>query len=139
MSCRPRGLTEQNFSRFFGDRRTAVDRGAAFIGAERRGTALDRLEPALQVRKVVEVLALGLVRHEAFFAGKPTNYWIHALKQEPFMGEGPPAGDIGKILREGGSAAVRGAESPQRAGDHSNELRRQSRRSKSSSTVARGG
>jgi len=43
---------------------------------------------------------LGLIRHDAFFAGKPTSYWIHALKQAR------PAGDVGKTLREGGSAAV---------------------------------
>jgi HEAT repeat protein len=49
---------------------------------------------------------LGLFRQEAFFAGKPTNYWVRALKREDFLGHAPPAGDIGKTLREGGAAAV---------------------------------
>jgi HEAT repeat protein len=49
---------------------------------------------------------LGLLRHEAFFDGKPTNYWIRALKQETFLGQAPPASDVGKTLREGGPAAV---------------------------------
>jgi HEAT repeat protein len=51
-------------------------------------------------------VSMGLVRREAFFAGKPTNYWVRALKREGFMGHQPPAGDIGKTLREGGPAAV---------------------------------
>src|SRR5436190_21655694 len=38
-----------------------------------------------------------------------------------------------------GSRAVRGAGAPHRAGDHSNELRRQSRRPNGASTLARGG
>jgi HEAT repeat protein len=49
---------------------------------------------------------LGLLRHEAFFDGKPTTYWVRALKQEGFLGHPPPEGDVGKTLREGGSAAV---------------------------------
>jgi HEAT repeat protein len=51
-------------------------------------------------------VCLGLLRHEAFFAGKPTNYWIRALKRESFLGQAQSSGDIGKALREGGSAAV---------------------------------
>jgi HEAT repeat protein len=51
-------------------------------------------------------LSLGVVRHEAFFAGKPTNYWARALKQDRFLGHAPPQGDIGKTLRQGGAAAV---------------------------------
>ncbi|HEV3446269.1 MAG TPA: hypothetical protein VG099_16620, partial [Gemmataceae bacterium] len=51
-------------------------------------------------------LSLGVVRHEAFFAGKPTNYWARALKQDRFLGHAPPSGDIGKTLRLGGAAAV---------------------------------
>jgi HEAT repeat protein len=49
---------------------------------------------------------LGLLRHEAFFAGKPTSYWARALKGEGYLGHGPPAGDVGNTLREGGPAAV---------------------------------
>src|SRR5262249_16831359 len=48
----------------------------------------------------------GYLRHEASFAGKPTNDWIRALKHEGFLGHGAPTGDIGKTLRDGGSAAV---------------------------------
>jgi HEAT repeat protein len=49
---------------------------------------------------------MGSVRREAFFDGKPTNYWVRALKQEGFLGHAPPPGDAGKALREGGGAAV---------------------------------
>src|SRR5918912_1477151 len=49
---------------------------------------------------------LGVLRHEAFFRGKPTDYWVQALRQEPYMGQAPPTGDVGKTLREGGAAAV---------------------------------
>jgi HEAT repeat protein len=49
---------------------------------------------------------LALLRREAFFDGKPTNYWIRALKHEGFLGHAPANGDAGKALREGGSAAV---------------------------------
>jgi HEAT repeat protein len=51
-------------------------------------------------------MPLGLLRGEAFFDGKPTNYWARWLKQERFLGHAPPAGDAGKTLREGGEAAV---------------------------------
>src|SRR5262249_31716392 len=51
-------------------------------------------------------LPLGFVRGEATFDGKPTDYWAHALKQEGFLGQAPPPGDAGKMLREGGAAAV---------------------------------
>src|SRR5438132_8417466 len=50
--------------------------------------------------------SLGFLRREAFFAGKPTNYWTRAVKQEPFLGQLPPTSDIGKTLRDGGAAAV---------------------------------
>jgi HEAT repeat protein len=49
---------------------------------------------------------MGSLRREAFFDGKPTNYWVRALKQEGFLGHAPPPGDVGKTLREGGGAAV---------------------------------
>jgi HEAT repeat protein len=49
---------------------------------------------------------LGFLRGEAFFHGKPTEYWAHALKKEPYLGQAPPSGDVGKTLREGGAAAV---------------------------------
>jgi HEAT repeat protein len=49
---------------------------------------------------------VGFVKGEATFDGKPTDYWVHALKQEPYLGHEPPPGDAGKTLREGGSGAV---------------------------------
>jgi HEAT repeat protein len=49
---------------------------------------------------------LGLVRHEAFFDGQPTSYWVRGFKKEPFLSQDPPPGDIGKTLKEGGAAAV---------------------------------
>jgi HEAT repeat protein len=49
---------------------------------------------------------LGWLKGEAFFEGKPTSYWARALKREPYLGEAPPAGDIGMTLRKGGTAAV---------------------------------
>jgi len=51
-------------------------------------------------------VSLGTLRREAFFDGKPTSYWVRALKQERFLGHPPPGGDVGKTLREGGAAAV---------------------------------
>jgi HEAT repeat protein len=49
---------------------------------------------------------LGKLRHEAFFDGKPTSYWVRAFRQEGFLVHPPPSGDVGKTLREGGAAAV---------------------------------
>jgi HEAT repeat protein len=48
---------------------------------------------------------LGLLRREATFDGRPTSYWLAALKKDPFLGANPPK-DVGKILREGGAPAV---------------------------------
>src|SRR5437870_6029779 len=49
---------------------------------------------------------LGMLKQEAFYDGKPTSYWVRALKRQPFLGQAVAAGDIGKTLREGGAAAV---------------------------------
>jgi HEAT repeat protein len=49
---------------------------------------------------------LGFLRREAFFDGKPTNYWVRAFKQERFLGHAPPSGDVGNTLRAGGASAV---------------------------------
>lgn len=49
---------------------------------------------------------VGLVKGEAMFDAKPTDYWVHALNKEGFLGGSPPAGDAGKTLRLGGAAAV---------------------------------
>jgi len=49
---------------------------------------------------------VGLVKGEATFDGKPTDYWKDALNREGFLGQKPPPGDAGKTLRQGGAAAV---------------------------------
>jgi len=49
---------------------------------------------------------VGMVKGEATFQGKPTDYWVHALSHEGFLGHDPPPGDAGKTLRQGGAAAV---------------------------------
>jgi HEAT repeat protein len=51
-------------------------------------------------------VGVGMAKGEATFDGKPTDYWVRALKQEGFLGEAPPPGDAGKTLREGGAKAV---------------------------------
>jgi HEAT repeat protein len=63
-------------------------------------TALGLLFP------VVFYVPLGALKREAFFSGRPTTYWVRALKREPLVGEALPAGDIGKTLRDGGADAV---------------------------------
>jgi HEAT repeat protein len=52
------------------------------------------------------VVPMGFVKQEAFFDGKPTSYWVRALKHEGYLGHAPPSGDIGKNLRDGGAQAV---------------------------------
>lgn len=49
---------------------------------------------------------LGHLRHEAFFSGKPTNYWARALQGESFLGQAPPKMDVGQTLRDGGKESV---------------------------------
>src|SRR6266404_6718510 len=62
------GLSEQQLALFVGaDRRLAViriDLLGPGVGAHRRRPLADSLEPALQMREVVDVLALVLVRHD---------------------------------------------------------------------------
>src|SRR5689334_15225750 len=49
---------------------------------------------------------IGLLQNEAFYDGKPTSYWVSALKKQGYFGaEGPPR-DVGKILWQAGAAAV---------------------------------
>jgi HEAT repeat protein len=48
---------------------------------------------------------LGWLRRESFYQGRPTSYWISALKKDAFVGSSAPA-DVGKLLREGGEHAV---------------------------------
>src|SRR5438128_7060954 len=54
----------------------------------------------------VVYVPVGMVKGEATFQGKPTDYWARALNQEGFLGHDPPPGDAGKTLRQGGAAAV---------------------------------
>src|SRR6185312_15659221 len=58
-----RGLTEQDALGFLGDRGVGVDRPGLLVGALRRRPLADRLEPALEVRKILEPLSLRLVRY----------------------------------------------------------------------------
>jgi hypothetical protein len=50
---------------------------------------------------------LGFLRHEASFAGKPTNHWIRALRQESSLGQAQPASDIGPTIVELNNSAER--------------------------------
>jgi HEAT repeat protein len=54
----------------------------------------------------IALIGLGHARGEAFFEGRPTDYWARALKGEAFLGQAPPAGDFGQRLRDGGAGAV---------------------------------
>lgn len=55
----------------------------------------------------VQLVLVGFLRGEAFYNGRPTSYWVSALKKEPtFLGQSLPQGDIGKMLREGGPDAI---------------------------------
>src|SRR6185437_13651369 len=57
-------LPEENRARFFGNGGLCVDLGGARISAHRRRARFDPVEPALQVREVVQALLLLLVRHD---------------------------------------------------------------------------
>src|SRR5215831_11990087 len=46
---------------------------------------------------------LGWWRGEAYYAGQPTSFWAAAIRKDPFVGS---SGDVGRYLREGGSAAI---------------------------------
>src|SRR6516164_8322257 len=49
---------------------------------------------------------VGILHQESFYNGRPTSYWIDALKHEPFARRSAPAQDIGAYLREGGFEAL---------------------------------
>jgi HEAT repeat protein len=50
---------------------------------------------------------IGYLKREAFYAGRPTSYWVHALKkEEDSYAESGPFGAEGKALRDGRSEAV---------------------------------
>src|ERR1700738_3014226 len=63
-----RGLAEQHPPGPFGERGTGVDGrvdgGGLLVGAHGGGPVVDRLEPALEVREILELLSLPLVRHD---------------------------------------------------------------------------
>jgi HEAT repeat protein len=49
---------------------------------------------------------IGWLQKEAFYDGKPTGYWVSALKKQGYFGsEGPPR-DVGNLLAKAGAAAV---------------------------------
>src|SRR5690606_3373019 len=63
-------LAEQDAARFFRlHRGCGVDRRGLLIGTLRGGPGRDGLEPALQVREIVEVLALALMRDDPRVGG----------------------------------------------------------------------
>ncbi len=68
LQCRRR-LAEQDFRRILVDGRLSVDLLRAIIGAHRRRAVANRLEPALEVGKILELLALPLVGHDPRIAG----------------------------------------------------------------------
>jgi HEAT repeat protein len=49
---------------------------------------------------------IGWLRREAFFQGRPTSFWILALKHDPSVEGLVPSRDVGKYLREGGAEAI---------------------------------
>src|SRR5262249_52677902 len=57
-------LPEQDLARLLGDARRRVDRLRQLVNLHGRGPRLDRLEPALEVGEVLELLALPLPRHD---------------------------------------------------------------------------
>ena len=66
---------------------------------------------ALAVAAVVivptsRVFLVGWLRREATYQGKPTNFWISALRKDPFLGYMAPQDDAIKLLAEGGSDSV---------------------------------
>jgi HEAT repeat protein len=50
-------------------------------------------------------LLIGLLQNEAFYDGKPTNYWVSALKKRGYFGPWVPC-DVGNSLSKAGAAAV---------------------------------
>src|SRR6516165_6475097 len=59
-----RGLTEQQFLSFLSHRRATGPWRPLLIGTHHRGARPHRLEPALEVRELVEVLLLALPRYD---------------------------------------------------------------------------
>src|ERR1700730_16004588 len=61
-------LAEQHFFRLFAPGRTGVEGSTFFIGAHRGGARLDRLEPSLEMRKILQPLPLQLIRNYPWIA-----------------------------------------------------------------------
>src|SRR6266513_4080375 len=63
-----RGLAEQHAPGLLGERAAGVggrvDRGRLLVGAHGGGAAVEGLEPALELREILELLSLRFVRHD---------------------------------------------------------------------------
>src|SRR2546429_28585 len=63
-----RGLAEQHAPGLLGERGAGVggrvDRGRLLVGAHGGRTVVDGLEPALELREILELLSLRFVRHD---------------------------------------------------------------------------
>src|SRR5256885_9245176 len=68
-----RGLAEQHAPRLLGEGSAGVgggvDRGRLLVGAHGGRTVVDGLEPALQMREILELLSLRFVRHDPGVGG----------------------------------------------------------------------
>src|SRR5271165_5818672 len=64
-----RGLTKQHFAGLRGHFRRRVESGAARVGPDRRRAVAYRFKPALQIRKIREILPLRLVGHDPWVGG----------------------------------------------------------------------
>jgi HEAT repeat protein len=49
---------------------------------------------------------IGVLQNEAFYNGKPTSYWVSALKKQGYFELGEPPRDVGKFLADAGTAAA---------------------------------
>jgi HEAT repeat protein len=49
---------------------------------------------------------IGLLHNQAFYDGKPTDYWVSALKKRGYFGSKGPPRDVGNVLAKAGAAAV---------------------------------
>src|SRR5690242_6559773 len=63
------GLSKEDASRLLGDGVLRVDRGGPCVGAHRCRSFANALEPAPQVRELLEALTLRLIRHDPRIAG----------------------------------------------------------------------
>src|SRR3954454_23746133 len=66
-------LPEEELARLFVYRRLRIDLFALLVGTYHSGPLTDRFEPALEMRKVLELLLLTLVRHDPRIARHVSN------------------------------------------------------------------